>query len=262
MKTISKLLLFALFFAILPAFLSAQADRGGISGRITDNSGAVVPFTKVVLRNEATGVVQASVTNSDGVYTFQNLNPGSYDITVDHEGFKKAEHSHTVVDVNQVNQQDIALQVGGNNEVVEVTTGVQQLQTTSGSIGLVVEEKSIQELPLIYGNPFTLETLAPGILPSGVNPNIHTYDSSTASVSVNGSVLNSIEYELDGAPDNRIRLSAYTPSTEFINQYRVESASYDATEGHSSGGFVNVSLKSRHFQLSMGAPSPTIRTLR
>ncbi len=96
----------------------------------------------------------------------------------------------------------------------------------------------------MYGNPFTLETLSPGLLVSGVNPNIHSYDSNTATVSVNGSTLNSIEYRLDGAPDNRIRLSAYTPGTEFINQYKVETASYDATEGHSSGGFVNVSLKS------------------
>jgi len=243
-KRTSKVLLFALLFAILPAFLAAQADRGGISGRITDNTGAVLPQTTVVLRNDATGVVQKAVTNNDGVYTFQNLNPGSYDITVERTGFKKANHAHTVVDVNQVNQQDISLQIGGNSEVVEVTTGVQQLQTTSGSIGLVVEEKSIQELPLVYSNPFTLETLAPGLLVSGVNPNIHSYDSSTATVSVNGSVLNALEYRLDGAPDNRIRFSAYSPATEFVGQYRVETASYDATEGHSSGGFVNTSLKS------------------
>lgn len=241
---ILKVSIFALLLAAFPMFLAAQADRGGISGRITDNSGAVLPQTTVVLRNEATGVVQKAVTNNDGVYNFQNLNPGSYDITVERTGFKKADHAHTVVDVNQTNQQNIALQIGGNSEVVEVTTGVQQLQTTTGSIGLVVEEKSIQELPLVYSNPFTLETLAPGLLVSGVNPNIHAYDSSTATVSVNGSMLNSMEYRLDGAPDNRIRFSAYTPSTEFVGQYRVETASYDATEGHSSGGFVNTALKS------------------
>ncbi|GGA68285.1 hypothetical protein GCM10011507_19750 [Edaphobacter acidisoli] len=243
MRTL-KFSLFILLFSLLPALLVGQADRGGISGRVTDNTGAVLPQTTVTLRNEGTGVVQTAVTNADGVYTFQNLNPGSYDITVNRSGFKKVEHAHTVVDVNQVNQQDISLQIGGNSEVVEVTTGVQQLQTTSGSIGMVVEQRSIQELPLVYSNPFTLEVLAPGILVSGVNPDIHAYDSSTATVSVNGSVLNSLEYRLDGAPDNRIRLSAYTPGTEFINQYKVETASYDATEGHSSGGFVNTSLKS------------------
>jgi hypothetical protein len=230
--------------AIFPVFLLAQADRGGITGRITDNTGAVVPETTVTLRNEDTGVIENAVTNSAGVYTFQNLNPGSYTLTVKSSGFRNVERTHTVVDVNQVNQQDISLVIGTASDTVEVTTGVQQLQTTSASVGLVVEERSIQELPLVYGNPFTLETLAPGILVSGVNPNIRSFDSSTANVSVNGSVLNSLEYRLDGAPDNRIRLSAYTPSTEFIGQYKVETASYDATEGHSSGGFVNTALKS------------------
>ena len=228
----------------LPTSLFAQADRGGISGRITDNTGAILPQTNVVLRNEDTGVTQNTVTNSDGVYKFQNLNPGSYTITVSLSGFKKIERTHTVVDVNQVNQQDIALEIGASSEVVEVSTGVQQLQTSSATVGLVVEQRSIQELPLVYSNPFTLQTLAPGLVLSGVNPNIRAFDSSTANVSVNGSVLNSIEYRLDGAPNNRIRLSAYTPSTEFIGQYKVETASYDATEGHSAGAFVNTALKS------------------
>ncbi len=242
-----RFFLVALCFAaalFAPHSLFAQADRGGISGRITDNTGAILPEAAVTLRNEDTGVIQNAVTNADGVYTFQNLNPGSYTLTITRSGFKKIERIHTVVDVNQVNQQDISLQIGTASEVIEVSTGVQQLQTSSASVGLVVEQRSIQELPLVYSNPFTLETLAPGILVSGVNPNIRSFDSGTANVSVNGSVLNSIEYRLDGAPDNRIRLSAYTPSTEFIGQYKVETASYDATEGHSSGGFVNTSLKS------------------
>jgi hypothetical protein len=230
--------------AVFPAFLMAQADRGGVTGRITDNSGAVIPDTTVTLRNEETGVAQAAVTNSAGIYTFQNLNPGSYTLTIKRSGFRNVERTHMAIDVNQVNQQDVSLEVGTASDTVEVTTGIQQLQTTSASVGLVVEQRSIQELPLVYGNPFTLETLAPGLLVSGVNPNIHAYDSNTATVSVNGSVLNSLEYRLDGAPDNRIRLSAYTPGTEFIGQYKVETASYDGTEGHSSGGFVNVSLKS------------------
>jgi len=242
LKHILRIVFLLALTTAFPLFLTAQADRGGISGRITDNSGAVIAQTAVVLRNEDTGVMQTAVTNADGVYVFQALNPGSYTITVQRSGFKKLERTHTVVDVNQVNQQNISLDIGTSNETVEVSTGVQQLQTSSASTGLIVEKRSIEELPLVYGNPFTLEVLAPGITTSGVNPNIRSFDSNTATVSINGSTLNSLEYRLDGAPDNRIRLSAYTPGTEFIGQYKVETASYDATEGHSSGGFVNVSL--------------------
>ncbi len=244
MKTLFRFLFLTALCCLAVSPASAQSDRGGVSGKITDSTGAVLPGASIALTNEATGVKQSATSNSSGDFVFQLLNPGSYSLTVTGKGFNTAERTHIVVDVGQVNEQNFTLNVGSASENVEVTTGVQQLQTESGSLGLIVEQRSIQELPLVYGNPFTLEALAPGILVSGVNPNIHAYDSSTANVSVNGSLLNSLEYRLDGAPDNRIRLSAYTPGTEFINQYKVEASSYDATEGHSSGGFVNVSLKS------------------
>jgi hypothetical protein len=241
---IYRVVLLFLLSVFSSALLFGQTERGSISGQITDNTGAAVSQTKVTLRNEDTGVAQSTVSNSDGVYNFSNLNPGPYALMIERSGFKKVERTHIVVDVNQANRQDIGLEIGAASEVVEVSTGVQQLQTTTASVGLVVEQRSIQELPLVYGNPFTLEVLAPGLLVSGVNPNIRSFDSNTATVSINGSILNSLEYRLDGAPDNRIRLSAYTPGTEFIGQYKVETASYDATEGHSSGGFVNTSLQS------------------
>jgi len=237
-----SIFLLTMAFCVLPN-ANAQGDRGSVAGKVTENTGAIVPDAVVVLKNDATGVAQTTHSNGSGEYLFQLLNPSTYSLTVSSPGFKTTERTHIVVDVNQVNAQDVQLTIGTTNESIEVTTGVQQLQTESGSLGLIVEQKSIQDLPLVYGNPFTLETLSPGLVVSGVNPNIHAYDSSTATVSINGSLLNSIEYRLDGAPDNRIRLSAYTPGTEFINQYKVETASYDATEGHSSGGFVNVSLK-------------------
>ena len=256
-------ILLVLSCLLLPC-ANAQADRGSVSGKITDNTGALLPNALVTLTNEATGVAQTSKSNSSGDYVFQLLNPGSYSVSVAVQGFKTATRTHVVVDVNQVNEQNIELSIGATTESVVVTTGVQQLQTESGSLGLIVEQKAIQELPLIYGNPFTLETLAPGLTVSGVNPNIHAYDSSTATVSINGSVLNALEYRLDGAPDNRIRLSAYTPSTEFINQYKVETSTYDATEGHSSGGFANVSLKGGQNQFHGGAfgsyQNPTLNT--
>lgn len=244
---------------------AAQSDRGSVTGKVIDNTGAVLPGATITLTNEATGVSQTATANPSGDYVFQLLNPGSYSLSVAAQGFKTEHRGHIVVDVNQANKQDVTMNLGVATETIEVTAGgVQQLQTETGSIGLIVEQRSIQELPLVYGNPFTLETLAPGIAVSGVNPNIRPFDSSTATISVNGSSLNSLEYRLDGAPDNRIRLSAFTPSTEMINQYKVETASYDATEGHSSGGFVNTSLKSGTNRLHGSAfasyENPTVNT--
>lgn len=237
--------LLAFVFSLVGTSVSlAQNDRGAVKGRVADSTGAVLPGATVTLQNTATGVSQTATANEAGDYNFQSLIPGTYSLAVEMQGFKKLQRTNINVDVNGTNEQNAAMELGSATETVNVQEGIQQLATTSASIGLIVEQRSMQELPLIYGNPFTLETLAPGVSPSGVNPNIHTYDSTTASVSVNGSMLNALEYRLDGAPNNRIRLSAYTPSTEFVGQYRMETATYDSSQGHASGGFVNTSIKS------------------
>ncbi len=197
----------------------------------------------MTVTNEATNVSVPLRTNSSGEYTYSSLIAGKYQITVTDPGFATATRTHVQVDVDSHVTVDFALTVGKSSDTVTVSSNAQQLSYDSASLGMTIEEKSITNLPLIYGNPFALEFLTPGVTLSGVNPNLHVYDSGTATVSVNGSSLNSLDYKLDGAPDNRVRFSAYTPSTGFVSEYRVDTASYDASQGHSSGGFVNVQTK-------------------
>ena len=232
-----------------PSTALAQAQRGTVLGKVADTTGAIVPNAPITLTNDSTGVTLSTKTNSAGEYSFQDLNPGSYSLTTAVPGFEKYTKAHMQVDVGAQVETDVSLAAGHESTTVTVEGGIQQLSYTSASLGLVVEQKAITDLPLIYGNPFALEVLAPGVTLSGVNPNIHVYDSGSATVSVNGSALNALDYKLDGAPDNRIRYSAYTPSTEFISQYKIDTANYDASEGHSSGGFVNTQLKSGTNQL-------------
>lgn len=225
-------------------FAYGQSDRGSVGGSVKDGQNAVVRSATVTLTNEETGVEQVATSNSAGGFDFENLNPGKYALSVESTGFKKYLKNHLQVDVGARLLSDVALQPGTTDTTITVSAETQQLRTDSASLGLVVEQKSVTDLPLVYGNPYALEVLAPGVVLSGVNPNIHTYDSGSATVSVNGSLLNAIDYKLDGGPDNRIRYSAYTPSTEFISQYRMDTANYNAAEGHSSGAFMNTQLKS------------------
>jgi len=241
--TSSTRLCIAVMLFLTAPFLSAQ-DRGAVSGRVTDPVGAIAKNAQVSIVNEETGVTADATTNESGEYTFSTLNAGRYTVTITAAGFEKVVRQHIQVDVGSRVSVDAKLVVGKTNVEVTVQSEVQQLSYNSANLGMTIEQKSITDLPLIYGNPFALEFLTPGVTFSGVNPNLHVYDSGTANVSVNGSSLNSLDYKLDGAPDNRIRFSAFTPSTEFISQYRVSTASYDATQGHSSGGFVNVQTKS------------------
>lgn len=226
------------------AIAYAQTDRGSLSGSVKDSAGAAVPGAKVTVRNEDTNISQTSTSNSVGLFDFENLNPGKYELSISSSGFKSFVQKHIQIDVGSRVISDSSLLPGTTETTVIVSAGEQSLHTDSASLGLVVEEKSITDLPLVYGNPYALEVLASGVVLSSVNPNIHVYDSGSATVSVNGSALNSIDYKLDGAPDNRIRYSAYTPSTEFIAQYKMDTANYNAAEGHSGGGFMNTQLKS------------------
>lgn len=237
-----------LFALLMCAFSSnvalAQGDHGIVNGRVTDGTGARVTDAPVQIVEETTNVNLRTKTNASGEYAFPALVPGKYTISVSMPGFKAFKEEHIQVDLGTTTQIDLTLQVGATDSAVTVNGQSQLLNYDSADLGLVVEEKSMTELPLIYGNAFTLENLAPGVVLSGVNPNIHVYDSGTASVSINGSMYNSIDYKLDGAADNRIRTTAFTPNTESIAQYRLATSAYDASTGHASGGFTNVQAKS------------------
>lgn len=224
--------------------LVAQGDRGFITGVVRDSSGAIVPGAVVRASNVDTNVPMTAVSNDQGVYTLSLLLAGRYSIRVDKEGFKTTEEQSVVVRVNDRLNLDFILQVGQMADVITVAGNVSLLDTASSSIGTVIDNRRIQDLPLLHGNPFMLQFLTPGITFSGNVAFTRPFDSAAGESSVNGSKTRSVEFQLDGTADTWGRSPAYTPSVEFIQEYRVQTASYDASEGHTSGATVNVSLKS------------------
>ncbi len=232
------------FAALLLAWpCRGQGDRGLITGLVTDPSGAVIPGTAVRAVNVATNVAARAETNAQGNYTLDFLLPGQYTVTVEKQGFKRFERAGVGVRVNDRMSLDIVLEVGQVSERVVVEAGAPLLETASSSLGTVIDNRRISDLPLVHGNPFMLELLTPGVTFSGNVAWTRPFDSAAAETSVNGSQRQSIEFQLDGVADTWRRVSAYTPSVEFIQEYKVETASYDASQGHSSGAWVNVSLK-------------------
>ena len=243
-RIVRTITLSLIVFGAGQAALHAQGDRGIINGRVTDASGARVPNAPIVLVDEDNKTTLKTISNGSGEYAFPSVVPGKYTIKVTATGFQNYKAEHIQVDVGTTKQIDASMQAGGTDTTVTVNAGQQLLDYDSADLGLVIEEKAVTDLPLIYGNAFALEYLAPGVSLSGVSPNVHVYDSGTSNVSVNGSQFNSIDYKLDGAADNRIRATAFTPNTESISQYRLATSTFDATQGHGAGGFVNVQVKS------------------
>src|SRR5688572_14924110 len=125
---------------LLPDPASAQTSMGGVSGTVTDSTGAVLPGATVTLTNEETAVQAVRQTNQSGYYTFVNVRPGRYRVAVELTGFSRAESAAFVVGVNETVARNVGLSVGNASETVEVTAQSELLQTGSAELGNIVEE--------------------------------------------------------------------------------------------------------------------------
>jgi len=240
-----SLLQFVCFLiAALPACF-AQGDRGLITGVVRDTSGAVLPAATVRAVHAATNTTTTAETNAQGIYTIGLLQPGLYRVIVERTGFKRVEREGIEVRVNDRITLDVVLQVGEVTESVKVEARASLLETASSSMGVVIDNRRIRDLPLVHGNPLMLQFLAPGITFNG-NPSFtRPFDGAAAVSSVNGAKQGGMSFALDGVVNQgETKGPAYQPSVEFIQEYKVETAGYDASQGNASAGWVNISLKS------------------
>jgi len=141
--------LLLLSFSLAPA-LRAQG-LSGISGTVTDPSGGVVPGAKVTATNDATGVATHAVTSSAGTYNITDLIPGVYSVTVEFTGFAISVQRNVHVDVSRISNTDVALTTGSVNQTVEVQAQEIALETTQPQLGTVIENKLVQEVPILIG---------------------------------------------------------------------------------------------------------------
>ena len=225
--------------------VSAQDFRGQITGRISDPSGARLPGVTVTVTNVATNVVTPTTTNGQGEYTIPFLTPGTYTLTAELSGFKKVERSGVEVRVADKIALDLTLEVGKMEETVSVTAEAPLLETGSGSTGQVIDEKRISMMPLSDGNPFVLSRLAPGIAYNGDLKFSRPFDNAGTSGIVTAGATGGNEFTLDGSPNMTSgRRVAFVPPAGAVQEFKVETSSFDAGSGHTGGANVNVTLKS------------------
>jgi hypothetical protein len=226
-----------------PAF--AQDPRAAIQGRVVDSSGGAVPGTTVTITNTSTGTVNTAVTNENGVYGFPFVAPGTYDVVVELSGFKRIEQKGVDARIADRLTLDFTLEVGGLEETVSVVGGAPLLETRTGSAGQVIDEKRIQLMPLSDGNPFTLTRLAAGTVYTGDLKFSRPFDNAgTSSVTANGASGGN-EFTLDGSPNMAHgRRAAFVPPAGAVQEFKVETATFDAQQGHTAGATVNVTMKS------------------
>ena len=231
----------------VPSWLTAQGTGGRILGRVADPSGAVLGGVKVAAVNEATGVIQDALTNDSGDYVFPNLAVGTYTINFELTGFKKDVQKGIALDVNQVITLNMKMQLGGTQEVVDVTSEAPLVDTTSTQLGAVVNNRSVNELPLNARDTYQFLQLQPGVQSQLGSSGGTFYGSDDAgAVSVNGGRGRANNFSVNGgdANDQFANLPTIQPTPDAIEEFRVISNTFDAEYGRNSGAVVNVITKS------------------
>ncbi|HWB97900.1 MAG TPA: carboxypeptidase-like regulatory domain-containing protein, partial [Bryobacteraceae bacterium] len=149
-----KLVLAMLLVAALP--VAAQQGRGTILGTVTDSSGAAVPGATVAITNTGTNIALRTTTNGEGYYTMPGVAVGEYAVSAECTGFKKSVRTGITLQVDQKAQVDLVLQVGATSDSIEVTAEVPPVDASSATVGKVVEQRRVSDLPVNGRSAFAL----------------------------------------------------------------------------------------------------------
>ncbi len=231
----------------------AQTTSTSILGTVTDPTGAVVAAANVSVLNVRTGIKREDVTSTTGDYNFPLLDVGDYEVVVSMPGFK-TETRKLTLQVNQKARVDFTLEVGTQSDRIEITAEAAALHTDDSSLGQVVEQRRVVELPLNGRNLAGLAVLQPGVQFGGRMG----FDGLTGggggvpipgaaiSLSANGQRDTNQHATLDGvvATEARVNTVPFTPSVEAVEELKVQSGSYSAEYGTNSGAQLTIVLKS------------------
>ena len=245
-----RLAVIVLALFTLAALGSAQDPRGTILGSVTDATGALIAGANVRAVNVATGVSLGAQTNDQGRFTIPYLLVGTYTVAAELEGFKRATQDGIQVRVGESTEIRIHLQIGDVSETVEVTATPPILDTTTPSLGQVLDERRVTELPTLAGNAFELTLLTPGVM-NGTNLRDRkpAFNNGGSQISTDGSGTYNNEFQIDGvsntfADGSRRARVAFSPPQTAIQEFKMQTSTYDASIGHTLGSVVNVSTKS------------------
>jgi hypothetical protein len=239
-------------FLLLVAFafpMFAQTPSGEISGVISDSNGSVVAGVKITLTNSATNAVRELQTNDSGLYAIPALPPGIYTLKVEKTGFRAVERRNIEILVGSANRIDVTLEIGEMTNTVEITGGAPVLQSENASIGTVIENRSIVELPLNGRNYLQLTSLIPGATTNGPSSSQGKQrmggQRNSFALNVSGQRIHFNHYSLDGIENTDLNFNSYMllPSVDALQEFKVESGLFDAEYGRAIAQ-VNVSTKS------------------
>ncbi|MFN0110142.1 MAG: TonB-dependent receptor domain-containing protein [Blastocatellia bacterium] len=244
------------FIALLAALmlssavpLLAQESRGTITGKVLDINQATIPGATLTITNVAMGTAVTLTTNDAGAYRAPFLLPGEYQVVVEAKGFKKSVRDRLILQVNSIVEYDAILEVGAAQESVTVTAENSGLETATASMGQVIDQRRIAELPIAHGDPFKLIGLASGVSFTGSARLDRPFEPThIVGYAMDGTRGNRSDVTIDGiastatANANEV-ISSYVPPQDLVAEFKVQTATFDAATGNTEGGVTNLSIK-------------------
>jgi hypothetical protein len=233
---------------ILAAAGKAQTS-GEITGLVSDSSGAAVAGATVTTTNRATGAARVITTNSEGLYTFPSLPPGVYELKVERSGFKTAQLNNVTLAVQQTARLDVPMEVGQVGETLTITSNSALLNAENATVGTVIENKIVTELPLNGRQYLNLVALSPNVnvlAPAAGQAGARQGgERAQQAISAGGQRIFFDYYTLDGVNNMDVNFNSYValPSIDAIQEFKVQIGVYPAEYGHQSTQ-VNVLTKS------------------
>ncbi len=242
----SRLLLGAALCLVGVPWVQGQTATGAIAGIVHDPSQAPVTGAKLTLTNVATNESRSTATNDLGYYSFPLLPPAAYTLKVDQPGFRSFVVEHITLDVAQTRQQDVNLQIGEASQTITVTESGPQLETESSSLGQVLNNEAIVDLPINGRNAYGFAQLVPGVRTPNLFTQVAYASYNDQFISINGSRVNANIFYLDGGINSEPGFNGpgVFPSIDLVQEYKVQTNNFSAEFGNTAGGVINVVTKS------------------
>ena len=236
---------------LLPALFSlaiavAQQPTAQISGLISDSSGAVVPDAGIHVTNLNTGLRVDGRSNGSGNYLVTNLRPGEYQITASKEGFATVSRNGVTLVVSQSARLDFTLSLGSVKDTIEVRGTAPLLESSTASVGQLIETKAVSDLPLNGRNYLQLAKLSSGVLeakPGDRNASGGSFIANGVRAQLNNFLLDGVDNNSKVVDQQNSSPVVVQPSVDAVQEFKVETNNYSAEYGYSAGAVVNASIK-------------------
>ena len=239
---LSALAVFTLFCQVLPA-----QSTGTIRGVVTDQSGASIPNAKVTVANDATGEQRSTLTDQSGLYVVPSLPVGRYDVSVAAPGLQTSKATNLVLEVSRIVEQNLQMQVGNVSETVQVESTAPVVETATITVGTVIDQRTVQEIPLNGRHFVDLGLLTPGTVtpPSGGYLTAPLRGQGSFAVFTAGNREDTTNFMINGVNLNDMAQNQITfqPSINTVQEFKIDNSTFSAEYGRNSGSIVNIATR-------------------